>query len=81
MPLAARVPGLLHLYVHPANCDLDDVDDDAVYALFHETADRISEYWANESGDSMYIDVKRIAAACEVDEVATLPGAKPEGDE
>lgn len=43
--------------------DLDlAADNDQLFELFRETGDRIGEYWVNEQGDSMYINVDRIAS-------------------
>jgi len=42
--------------------DLDGVSDEAIFGLFRVGMDRANVEWVNESGDSMYIDIKRIVA-------------------
>jgi hypothetical protein len=67
--------------------DLDDYPDkDDLWTYFWETADRIGEYWENEQGDSMYLDVKAIVEAMDVKEIKTAlaecgsTGGEPVGD-
>lgn len=56
-------------------CDLDDADGGKLSELFYETSDRIGEYWENEQGESMYIDVEKIVDAIDALDVADLrPG-------
>lgn len=44
--------------------DLDiGADSQALFELFHDTADRIGEYWENQQGSDMYISVDRIVKA------------------
>lgn len=44
--------------------DLDVAADKiALFELFYETSDRIGEYWVNEQGSDMYINVDKIVKA------------------
>lgn len=43
----------------------DNAPDDVWKELFYLLAERANEYWVNESGDSMWIDVDRIARTVE----------------
>lgn len=43
--------------------DLDDVDGEKLFEIFHEAAERSNTYWVNEQGDSMYIDLDRVIKA------------------
>lgn len=40
---------------------LDDISDDDLYEVFRVAADKANEYWVNESGGEMWIDLKRVA--------------------
>lgn len=43
--------------------DADDLDADVLADVFRRTAEAMGQYWSNEEGDSMWIDVERIADA------------------
>jgi hypothetical protein len=51
---------------------LGDVENDKLYTLFYAVSERIGEYWVNEQGDSMAIDIKRIAKAVTDEELADV---------
>ena len=38
----------------------NDPKSELLYEVFHEACDSANEYWVNESGDSMYINIERI---------------------
>jgi acyl carrier protein len=40
--------------------ELDDVDDEKIFELFHEACDSSNTYWENQQGDEMYIDLDRV---------------------
>lgn len=38
-----------------------ELEDDALFSVFHQAADDASEYWVNEQGSEMHIDVDAVA--------------------
>jgi|WetSurMetagenome_2_1015567.scaffolds.fasta_scaffold70884_2 hypothetical protein len=39
----------------------DEVDDELLLTIFHESAEKANEYWGNQEGPDVYIDVDKIA--------------------
>ncbi len=54
--------------------ELDGVGEDALRDLFQEASEAANEYWSNQEGDSMYIDIKRILKKVSSDDVKHLMG-------
>lgn len=52
----------------------DDVDQDMLSEIFYQTANRICEYWRNEQGSDVSINVKKIAAAVTAEDLNSLLG-------
>lgn len=42
------------------NIDLDEADEDKLFETFQKASEKANEYWRNESGGDMYIDIGRI---------------------
>lgn len=62
--------------------DLDDAaDSQALFELFHDTADRIGEYWENQQGSEMYIRIDRIVAAVKPESFLTVTRTTKEASE
>jgi hypothetical protein len=47
-------------------------DDTSVVELFHDASDRIEEHWINRSGESMWIDVAKVAGVVTMGEMMDL---------
>lgn len=52
--------------------DLDGVGEDALLELFEKSREKANEYWINESGGEMYIDMKKILEKVSSKDVAEL---------
>lgn len=48
------------LEVHLGDDSLDDVDSDKLYEVFEKAREKANEYWENQSGGDMSIDISRI---------------------
>lgn len=58
----ADYAGLLEAKFHG---EADDVDAEAMFEHFRAAQDKANEYWINESGGSMWIDLKRVVEAAD----------------
>lgn len=54
--------------------DLDEIPASDLDRLFQEAAETANEYWINETGNTAYIDTKKVAAAVTIEELVKLPG-------
>ena len=54
--------------------DLSEIPATDLDSLLSNAADKANEYWINETGNSAYIDVKKVAAAVTIEELVKLPG-------
>lgn len=57
---------------------LSDVTDDAISSHFWHWSEEANEYWSNEEGDSMWINVEKVAEEA-AENLFTDPEAVPEG--
>lgn len=60
------------------NVDLSDVSDSDISSHFWHWSNEANEYWSNEEGDSVWINVEKVAEAA-AEELFTDPEAKPKG--
>ena len=58
------------------NVEIDETLDRLIADIFYETSDRIGEYWVNEQGDSMYIDVEKVAKALDSESLKQITVTK-----
>jgi hypothetical protein len=50
----------------------DRPDDQTLSEVFYACGERIGEYWVNEQGDSMYIDIEKIVKEVTEEDVLNL---------
>jgi hypothetical protein len=55
------------------DCEFGELPKEEPEALFRDTAERIGEYWVNEQGSDMWIDVDKVAAAVDPTDIAEWP--------
>lgn len=54
--------------------DLDEVPEADLDQLFYQAAEAENEYWINETGNSAYIDTKKVAKGVKMEDLVNLPG-------
>lgn len=62
--------------------EIDSPDSPSMTTLFFEAAESANEYWVNEQGDEMYIDIDRIVRDGGItrEDLLEIPGVTPEFD-
>lgn len=59
--------------------DLDEPDaHPTLWEVFREASDRANVYWENQQGDEMWIDLDRVVAAVESEDLARILAAVPQ---